>query len=217
MSKKNVKTQKHEDYITSAPEPIKFMTMEEMYVARDFFYILRVLTATPKTAKEIFEDIKEKGLKSKLKTIYRHLEKLHDAGLVMIAGHRSRKGRGSPEKLYQRTARIFYVGPKEKIAGTKMEESGKKGAEIAATFLKGLYQKEVKDEPAFSEAIWQFMQSQIQVVWELVENAKTNKNLEKTIYELDIATLGFLLDLTTSIASLLRHPELIEKFNRFLN
>ncbi len=68
---------------------------------REILGLLRVKEMTAAELAEILE--KDQS------TIYRHLEKLQDAGLVVPT--RERKTHHIPEKLYGRTARIFLVAP----------------------------------------------------------------------------------------------------------
>lgn len=74
--------------------------------------ILSLLRLRPMTVSEV-ASILEKDQS----TIYRHMEKLREAGLVQISGER--KVHHIPEKVFARTARIFLLAPD---LSTTMEE-----------------------------------------------------------------------------------------------
>jgi DNA-binding transcriptional ArsR family regulator len=205
-----------QDFVTFEPEPLMLMPMEKMKVIREYFWTLRVLRGKAKTAKEIHREVGKLGQKFTIKTIYRHLRKLEENGFVTVAGHRHKKGKRIPEKLYHRTARIFFLDPKEEIEGTVAEEEAQRITESVAHLLYGLYQIESGDRSALNEVVWQFFDTQRRIRGEMLEKATSNEELADFFARTEMDKLNYYSDIATSIAAFLRRPELLEKLQDLL-
>ncbi len=89
--------------------------MEEIRLIRD---PKAIRVATESTRRKILSLLRVRGmavsqlaelLEKDQSTVYRHMEKLQEAGLVIPSGER--KVHHIPEKVYTRTARIFLIAP----------------------------------------------------------------------------------------------------------
>ncbi len=89
--------------------------MEEIRLIRD---PKAIRVATESTRRKILSLLRVRGmavsqladlLEKDQSTVYRHMEKLQEAGLVVPSGER--KVHHIPEKVYTRTARIFLIAP----------------------------------------------------------------------------------------------------------
>ena len=99
----------HEDYIANKPESFKLLTQEQFQTAKDHSTILEALNEKPMTVKEIHNLYRKDNKHTKtLKTIYRYMETLEQNNLVQIAGYRKPENSRTTEKIYQRTARVFF-------------------------------------------------------------------------------------------------------------
>ena len=63
---------------------------------------------TTKEIHDLYIDDETKNHTYTIKTIYRYLEILEEIDLVKIGGHRITEGMRLAEKLYTRTANIFF-------------------------------------------------------------------------------------------------------------
>ncbi|NHJ87536.1 MAG: hypothetical protein FK734_18895, partial [Asgard group archaeon] len=86
MASKNKNTK---DFIEKESEIIVNITPEQMKIANKYGIITSALREKPMTVKEIrdlYYDEENKKHQYSLKTIYRYIEKLEEASLVIVAG-----------------------------------------------------------------------------------------------------------------------------------
>lgn len=77
--------------------------------------IIKILREGYRTFKEIKEEYtKYASTVPPDKTLYRHLNSLKEAGLIIEIGKRVYKGKSMTEKLFARTAKFFYTASKAK-------------------------------------------------------------------------------------------------------
>ncbi|NHJ48897.1 MAG: ArsR family transcriptional regulator [Asgard group archaeon] len=113
MSQKSSKDKDEEyrDIIDFEPPLLKIIRNEDdMKVLNEHRELIRALQGKNMTVLEIYDhffDEKKNEAQYSRKTIYRHLEKLEQAGLVIVSGQRMTKGKRQTEKLYSRTAQIY--------------------------------------------------------------------------------------------------------------
>ncbi len=113
-----------EDKIWDEPKTVMFITNPDQIAkinSNDHYPIIAYLRHGFHTVKEIteayplFSSDPEKYRKSD-KTIYRYLNELKKLGLVKVVGQRVIRGQTATEKIWGRTARIFYLDHDENLA-----------------------------------------------------------------------------------------------------
>jgi hypothetical protein len=215
MSEKRTNSKKFEDFISHEPQLYKMITTEQMYIARDYFWILTTLAGNPMTANDIIDHCKELGREVKLPTLYRHLDKLEEAGFIAIVGHRTKKKqRGNPKKLYHRTAKVFLLAPQEQIDGTPLEDPLKAGAERLRIVLEELFQPQDLDPAAANEKLLEVFKLLHPITGEIIEKADTNEKINEMLTKGEISSLMQFIDIATLLTMLLRHPGLYEDLSK---
>ncbi|NPD89310.1 MAG: winged helix-turn-helix transcriptional regulator [Asgard group archaeon] len=89
--------------VVNTPEAVKCLRDRKIR-----FRILTLLTDNPMTLSELKNELKKSD-----KTVYRYLNELENAGLVVQAGRRvfkNEKNKFSGQTLYTRSAKVFYDG-----------------------------------------------------------------------------------------------------------
>ncbi|MHA1186221.1 MAG: hypothetical protein ACTSSK_04990 [Candidatus Heimdallarchaeota archaeon] len=108
---------KYKDFIEHEPEIVKFLDPKDTELANKHIRIIKALREKHMTVKEIHDLYIDQDTNKHtytIKTIYRYLEKLEELNLIIVSGHRLTKGNRLPEKLYARTANIFFKSQEEK-------------------------------------------------------------------------------------------------------
>lgn len=103
--------QEYEDYIAYTPQRFMLTDAQQFEIAKDHSTIITALSEGNMSVKEIHDLYTIPGSNKHtktLKTIYRYMETLEEAGLVKVAGYRKYTKKRATEKLYCRTARVFF-------------------------------------------------------------------------------------------------------------
>ena len=116
--------------------------MEEIRFIRDH---KAIRIATESTRRKILSLLRVRGmvvsqlaelLEKDQSTVYRHVEKLQEAGLIVPSGER--KTHHIPERIYTRTARIFLIAPDTSTTIDEVELSRFYGREEVTRMLRVL-------------------------------------------------------------------------------
>jgi DNA-binding transcriptional ArsR family regulator len=116
--------------------------MDEVQLIRD---PKAIRVATESTRRKILSLLRLRGmtvsevaaiLEKDQSTIYRHMEKLRDAGLVVPSGER--KVHHIPEKVFTRTAKIFLLAPDLSTTMDEVDLGGVYGREEVRRMLRAL-------------------------------------------------------------------------------
>ncbi|MFW9904878.1 MAG: hypothetical protein ACFFFH_11140 [Candidatus Thorarchaeota archaeon] len=207
-------------YITYKPQNVKFVSKEELELIKEHYLIISVLRNTVMSVKDIhnlFQDQKTGDHAFTLKTIYRHLEKLETAGIVTAAGYREKKGTRSCEKVYCRTAKIFYPEIEEEDQEWWELENGERYAQIFRVTLAELLQTPEPDEASFNELFKQLNVLQTKTKKELFKKAGNNAELADSLSQIDINKLNSIADLASIIKVFLQDPDLLNRMQNLLN
>ena len=101
----------YEEYIAYKPQTFKLLNNDQFELAKEHARILQALgekgDMSVKEIHDLYTTTKGKHTKT-LKTIYRYMEILEEADIVQVAGYRKYANRRTTEKLYTRTAKIFF-------------------------------------------------------------------------------------------------------------
>ncbi len=214
----------YNDFITEKPLVILKITAEQRNLLKEHSTILRALAKnTYLSVKEIHklykvplekkEEKKEKFTKS-MKTIYRYMELLEDSGLVKVAGFRKPSDSRMSEKLYCRTANIFFFKEKdEKDQYWKSEEFKQLYRLIAKIFCKNNHlsldlQKKIEN------LIELFSEKQAHYLNRHLEQIEQNLELANEFKELPIMDIKRVITDVTIYEIIFNHPDLISQFQK---
>ncbi len=215
MAKKEDK--KHKDYLDYEPPMIKFLDGEQTKLAEEQIIIIKALRINNNmTAKEIHDlyiDEETKKHRYTIKTIYRYLEKLEEAGLIKISGHRITEGKRLSEQLYTRTGNIFFKAKKEEVY-PEVKEKRKVFHKKLHTVL-----QEISDSPVikfedFDALLTQKSDSEQAFNKFVVGVISENKKLAELYSEMDIDEVNSINDLISLLLVIIKKPELIKKIQQ---
>ncbi|NHJ32268.1 MAG: helix-turn-helix transcriptional regulator [Asgard group archaeon] len=215
MAKKEDK--KYKDYLDYNPPVIKFLNAEQTKLAEEHLKIIKALRINKHmTAKEIHDlYIDEETMKPTytIKTIYRYLEKLEEADLVKISGHRMTVGKRLSEQLYTRTGNIFFKAKKEEVHPDVKEK--KKGFHKKLhTVLQEISDSSVIAFNDFDNLLTQKSDFEQEFNKSVVERISKNKVLTKLYSEMDIDEVNYINDLISLLLVMIKKPELIKKIQK---
>ncbi len=205
---------KFKNYIDYEPTIIKFLNAEQTKLAEEHVKIIKALRINKQmTAKEIHDlyiDEETNKHTYTIKTIYRYLEKLEEADLVKISGHRLTEGKRLSEKLYTRTADIFLKAKKEEVypdAAEKRKEHLKK----LYTILENIDNKPLIDYNVFEKLMLKMFDLEQEYNRDIVAKIPKSKLLTELYSNMDIDSVNYINDLASSLLVLIKDPELIKK------
>ncbi|MFX0123982.1 MAG: hypothetical protein ACFFAE_10110 [Candidatus Hodarchaeota archaeon] len=219
-NKSSIETSEYCFYITYKPQNVKFVSKEELDLIKENYLIISALRNTVMSVKDIhnlFQDHKTGKYTYTLKTIYRHLEKLEGAGIVTAAGYREKKGTRSCEKVYCRTAKIFYPEIEEEDLEWWELENGEQYAQIFRITLAELLQTPEPDKKSFNNVFKQLNMLQTKTKKELLNKARENTELANSLSQIDINKLNSIADLASILKVLLQDPDLLNELRNLLN
>lgn len=215
----NTEEPKYQDYTDFTPEKLKFLTMEQEKLTEDHLIIIQNLRKKEMTAKEIHDlyiKTNENGVKKhekSLKTIYRYLEILRHAKIVTIIGHRIKKGSRVAEKLYGRTAKVFIR--KSAVSGM-CEEENNEYADILTKFIYTRFGVENPDISSFKQFFLDFFRFLTEEFPDVFTAMSSNEEITEYITSNDTQKGNYVLDLTATLGTLIRHPELLEQLSNLI-
>lgn len=214
MSKK---TKKHKDFIEFESEMVRFLNAEQTKIAAKFGPIIAALREnkylTVKEIHDLYIDEDTNKHTYTIKTIYRYLEKLEETDLVKIGGHRITEGLSLTEKLYTRTANIFFKAKKEEIH----PEVLKHRKEDLKRVFKVLEQVEGKpkiDFNLFEELLLKKMDLEQELNRKITAKIPEDKILTELYSSLHIDSVNYISDLAATILVISKHPEIFEKLSK---
>jgi Fe2+ or Zn2+ uptake regulation protein len=206
----SIQNKDYQDFITFTPQSLKYLTIEQQKLSDAHLLIISNLRNQEMTAKEIhnlYFDKKRKKHSKTIKTIYRYLEKLEDAGIVAVAGHRITKGSRVAEKLYARTAKVFIRESSEEMCKERLDEY----AQILTKFISILFKVENPSINSFKEVFSQFFTHLSKETTELLDSIATDEEIAEYFAKTEIGSANYILDLSATFGTLIRHPDLLEQ------
>jgi hypothetical protein len=179
----------YKDFLEKKPQLVMKVSSKQTKLMMEHGLIIKNLGEKEQmTVKEIHElywdKMKEKHGKT-LKTIYRYMDLLEKANIVQVAGHRKPKGSHLTEKLYSRTAIIYF---EEEAQETKWwrDEEGMKQFEMIWKVSKkffGLEEEKMKD---YANVIDDYYQEREENIREILVMIEGNKELAEELQGISI-------------------------------
>lgn len=209
----NNKTRKHKDYISFKPKVVKFLEADESKILYERYEIIGALRNKYMTAKEIHNLFFEKEANKHrftIKTIYRHLEKMEKTGLVAVAGHRMTEGSRIAEKLYARTASIFFQKQDDDYKWWE-KEKGKMISEKLNILVTEYFSK----QPAESKAVFELFKAvageENRIVMDLLDKAKDSEKLSDLYSKTSLDKINYINLYAAIFILLLEKPEIFKQ------
>lgn len=205
------KSAKHQDFITFEPATFKFLSKKDMELVERHKKIIQALRQNKNmTVKEIH---RLEDYPYTIKTTYKHLENLENADLVRVSGHRMTQGSRQTEKLYSRTAYIFYPDPNEEELESKIE-SIRAYSENANIIMSELLEAPKAEKTAFFSFFSQIYELRSQTITEILEKTKTSQYVVDVLTKVDLHKLNKLNESVSILVVFLRHPQLFEQLQK---
>jgi hypothetical protein len=115
-----------------------------------------------------------------------------------------------PEKLYARTANIFFKSQDEKLSPKAIKKRKEMIKKIYG-ILNELDDQQMIDYDVFEEIISKKLELEMKYTREVIEKVPNNKNLSKIFGESDIGSVNYLNEFAAELMFMIKHPELIRK------
>jgi hypothetical protein len=219
MSSKKRAAGKFKDFIDFKPDIIKYLSAEQHFTVQKYKPIVAALRKKPLTPKEILElyyNEDSKEYSCSIKSIYRYLEKLEEAELITVAGHRITEGKRVSENLYMRTALVFTkksINPKHPAAVRKRNMT----KESLQVILEELSDLEIKDYEKFNDVIEKLLLLELDYSRAITDKLPKSVRLVDQYKKNDMEFMNYLNDFAARLYILLQHPELIESFRNLFS
>jgi DNA-binding PadR family transcriptional regulator len=204
----------HVDFISFKPEIVKFIGIKEKKLVDNHKRIIFALKNKNMTVNEIYGLYREptsgkKAIKTK-KTVYRYLDKLEKAGLLVVAGHRKKEGSHFVEKIYARTAKVYFAMADD-VPKWWDTEYGKKFAENVTIIVSELLHLSEYDKSAFYSFFTELYDKRKQAEDELFKITEINAHLSDLFSNIDLDEIRHITYFASLITVLVRYPELYNK------
>lgn len=212
------KEPKYKDYIDYKQEIVVNINPEQSKLIEKYYPIIKTLREKSMTVKEIHDlyyEEEKKEHKYTIKTIYRYLDELEAAGLVVVAGHRVTKGSRVIEKLYTRTGKIFYKQMDEEYRKYKNEyyQDLIKNLHFA---LKILYEKPDLQLEEIQDALFTFFLTSHSKVDEIMSKIEKNPKLAEFYSSISIDKINSLNQNLGMLMTFLTDSTIIEELRESL-
>ncbi len=219
MNEKKNKNTETEDYYSFKPKALKFLTKEQMKIVGDYYIIMQALRKKCMTAKDIhnlYYDKEKKEHGYTIKTIYRYIEKLEKIGLIKEAGYRITKGTRISEKIYCRSANLFYEEVEEGKQSWYELPEGKDFVKTLGILISELMENPDLDQNIFYEMFKDFALKKDKVILDVISKASKNPEIAELYAKLDIDYVNKLNIYLSFMITFMKEPEYLEKFLKLI-
>lgn len=217
MSKKSPT---YEDFITNPIEVMKFLGKDQMKLMDEYLDIMRALSQKPMTVKEIHSlswDPKMKKHSKTVKTVYRHLDILEEAGLVKVAGHRKPANSRLTEKLYTRSAKVFFLEEKDRGPKWWETEQGEVELGLISSIVLEYFDVPEKNQSKFKELLKEYQEGWDSAVMDLFNKTQSNEVISDIFGEADINQIKSYAGFVGILGAFSKSPRLLEKFLKIIS
>jgi DNA-binding transcriptional ArsR family regulator len=217
--KKKSKRIDYEDFITSKPDTILFVRDDQMALIDEHVEIIVALIGKNLTVKEIhrlyLEDAEGPTYSKTLKTVYRHLDALEEASLVRVAGHRKYEGSRQTEKLFCRTARIYF---QEDTKDSKWEsKEGQQQLRQLGKLIVGFFKIPPGRSKKIQDLLERYYDAWSQIVRKLFQETSEDEMLADIFGDVGIGEIKEQSRMVGMIGVMLEHPDLLTEFQKILS
>ena len=209
----------YDDFIAEKPKVIQKFSSEIRPLLKEHTIIVKGLGKhkflSVKEIRNLYWNEKEKKHTKSMKTIYRYMEILENANLVKVAGHRKPKDGRMTEKLYCRTATIYFLKDEgdnnsdDDIPYWKSEGYQKSIKLLAKIFIQNndIDQNREKD---FFNIVEKFTEMQSINIKTIFGKIEANPNLVEGYDEFSIMDFKRMISDLSMFEIIYQHPEFIK-------
>jgi Fe2+ or Zn2+ uptake regulation protein len=195
-----------QEFIAFRPKRFLLTTPQQFEIGKEHSIILTALTEGNMSVKEIHDLYKLPDSKKHtltLKTIYRYMDLLEEAGLVKVAGYRKYPNKRTTEKLYCRTARVFFNRSNELKEQWLTTEEGQEYIESLAQIIWRLKHTETQPPEALKTLLTKYIQETHTQVNRIIDTITTDEKLAKILDKQKLSHIQSALSLTSHIQGML--------------
>lgn len=207
----------YEDYIIDKPERFKLMPESVFSRAKEYGIIMDALARVNMTVKEVHDlySLPDGKHSKTLKTIYRYLDTLEQVGLVKLAGHRKTKGKRTLQKLYCRTAKVFFNDDEAHKEKWLQTDKGHRFIDMLTALIWQLHGKEGDSEAIRESVLAYFRASQVHIN-EIIDKTMTDDRFSDTMDKYTLYEIRGALTFVSHIQAMLDSEETIEEMKKLL-
>ena len=211
MSKKSPP---YEDFISDPTEVMKFLGKEQMKLMDEYLDIMRMLSESPMTVKEIHAHTwnpKEKKHSKTIKTVYRHLDILEEAGLVKVIGHRKPTNSRLTEKLYARSAKVFFLEEQDREQYWWETEEGDAELDLQTSIVLEYFNVSKKNATKFKALLKQYHEGWNSTVMDLFNKTRSSEIISDIFGKAGINQIKSYAGFVGILGTFSKNPGLLEK------
>ncbi|NHJ32637.1 MAG: helix-turn-helix transcriptional regulator [Asgard group archaeon] len=220
MNEEKKEETEFEEIISSKPRLVKTITKEQQDLLGENRVIIRNLAAKENmTVKEIyllFWDSEQEKYSKTLKTIYRYLEQLEQADLIMVSGRRKYKGSRAWERLYCRSAIIYYPEGKDQETSFWETDSGNRQLNVIAELFQEYHGLSDEKKNKFKELFISFDSLHDKIMWEILTGTEENENLSQILSRAELDEIKFVVKSSAMISTILQKSDIINKIQKIV-
>ncbi|MHA1112425.1 MAG: hypothetical protein ACTSRE_15120 [Promethearchaeota archaeon] len=209
------KEEKYKVFIEGKPVLIMDIPIEKKQLLRDHLTIFQGLSQkknlSAKDIHELYWEPTEQKYSKSMKTIYRYLDLLEDSKLIKISGHRKPIDSHMTEKLYCRTALLFYS--KEPVKWWELPKY-KKQFEKKEDFFTKLKNINPKNKSELRQLIYSYTEARDKYINTQLKHLENNPELVEILSDLSIMEIKSIITDIANFEIFLNEPELIERFKK---
>jgi hypothetical protein len=218
--KKTTGSGDYEDFLSTNPDTIMFIEPDQNTTLKEHIEILGALIGKNLTVKQIhqlyLEDPDGPSYSKTLKTVYRHLDSLESAGLIKVAGYRKYKGSRQTEKLYCRSAIVYFPAEPPGVNWWETEE-GKEHIDRTISAAIEFFQFPESKKAQLAKALVGYYDAWNIIVRRIFEETEKNDGLANIFRD---SELGEIKEITRTIGLLgviSEYPEVFEKLRSWFS
>lgn len=202
------------EYIETEIPIIKFLNQLEWNLLENHLEIVKLLKQKNASAKEVHElfYISDGSYKVTIKTVYRWLEKLEKNNIIKMVGYR--KTDRIPERLYSRSAHLYFPEPTENAKNWDLHK-GKQYTDRLANILSGVIEKDF-DLNEFYALFKKFSILQHQILSNILSKVEQNSILTNFYKSTHIDEINEFNKHLSTLLLILEHQTLIEKIQNLI-
>ena len=195
-----------QEYIAYTPKRFQMLDGNIYQIAKEYGTIISALNEGNKSVKEIHDLYKVPGTKKHtktLKTIYRYMDTLEKAGLVKVAGYRKYTKKRATEKLYCRTARVFFNRDNQQKEYWYSSEEGQEFVESITQVIWSINNKPDDPPQELNTLITEYMMEGQKQANMIIEKITSDEKLASILDKHKLSRIQNLLDVTSQIQAIL--------------
>ena len=195
-----------QEYIAYTPQRFQMLDGEIYQIAKEHGTIISALNEGNMSVKEIHNLYQIPGTKKHrktLKTIYRYMDTLEKAGLVKIAGYRKYTKKRATEKLYCRTARVFFNRDNQQKEHWYTSPEGQEFVESVTQVIWSINEKPDEPPPELNDHITEYMMEGQKQANMIIEQITTDEKLASILDKHKLSRIQNLLDISSQIQAIL--------------